>query len=179
MRKFKPPIANGFSTRSVCEGFALLHTHTAQMKAGKCNERFDLALLAGAELSKEDELPAPIRIAALRVLAACTAGWSRAPAWDPGSNSPINSSHLTGPASLSKFHMDTLTGGMTNVVFRCEKVGGINRTVLLRVYGQGTDEFFSRENEMVAFRHLASLGLGPQLLGEFADGRVEVSGAQS
>ena len=149
------------------------------MKAGKCNERFDLTLLAGAELSKEDELPAPIRIAALRVLAACTAGWSRAPAWDPGSNSPINSSHLTGPASLSKFHMDTLTGGMTNVVFRCEKVGGINRTVLLRVYGQGTDEFFSRENEMVAFRHLASLGLGPQLLGEFADGRVEVSGAQS
>ncbi|KAG5191711.1 kinase-like domain-containing protein, partial [Tribonema minus] len=67
--------------------------------------------------------------------------------------------------------MRALTGGMSNAVFCCEK--GAGRRVLLRCYGLNSNAFFDRSAELLAFKYLARNGLGPQLLGEFANGRIE------
>eukprot|EP00904_Undaria_pinnatifida_P013937 jgi/Undpi1/9674/HiC_scaffold_27.g12130.m1 len=69
--------------------------------------------------------------------------------------------------------MKALTGGMTNAVFRCSKPSGDNSTVLLRSYGEGTEMFFSRENELKVAKVLGELGFGPALLATLEDGRVE------
>ncbi|PWA58855.1 choline kinase 1 [Artemisia annua] len=66
---------------------------------------------------------------------------------------------------------------MTNVVYRITwpKNGSENeeRTVLVRVYGEGSDIFFDREEEIRTFESISSHGHGPRLLGQFAEGRVE------
>lgn len=45
--------------------------------------------------------------------------------------------------------------------------------VLLRIYGEGTEVFFNRENEHKIFKTFAERGLGPRLYGIFDGGRVE------
>ena len=64
-----------------------------------------------------------------------------------------------------------VSGALTNRVFVCSSPG--NAHVLLRLYGHGTNVFFSREQEIRTFRALSDLGFGPKLLGEFPDGRFE------
>lgn len=93
-----------------------------------------------------------MKMAALSALRATTPGWE---------------------GVEDSFAMKALTGGMTNAVFRCSKPGGENSTVLLRSYGQGTEMFFSRENELKVFKLLGELGFGPALLATLEDGRVE------
>ncbi|XP_042017193.1 probable choline kinase 1 [Salvia splendens] len=75
-----------------------------------------------------------------------------------------------------------LSGAMTNVVYRLswpikkvdgEDCGGGVRTVLVRVYGDGLDLFFNREEEIRTFECLSEHGYGPKLLGHFKVGRVE------
>ncbi|CAM9774066.1 unnamed protein product, partial [Phaeothamnion confervicola] len=105
-------------------------------------------------------IPETVRAAALRVLRRTTPGWERVSEAEDG-------------VSLSTFRMETLTGGMTNLVFKCTKPGGRNSRVLLRAYGDGNELFFSRHDELAAFKQLAAAGLGPKLLGQFVDGRVE------
>ncbi|CAM9210738.1 unnamed protein product [Scytosiphon promiscuus] len=103
-----------------------------------------------------------IKLSALRALRATTPGWRDA------ENDPKRREEIT-----AGFTMRTLTGGMTNAVFRCSKPGGDNQTVLLRVYGKGTEMFFKREDELRAFKILAGQGFGPQLLATLGNGRVE------
>ncbi|KAG5187225.1 choline/ethanolamine kinase [Tribonema minus] len=149
-----------------------------------CGTRLDLG-----KLDVHGELPESLRTAALRILAACVDGWqcfrdcSTCSPSSKGSSGNSTTFSVKGtspgcpasPVSLCKFHMHTLTGGMSNVVFKCEKGGAVNSKVLLRCYGGGGggDAFLDRKAEMAAFRYLAQAGLGPRLLGEFANGRVE------
>ncbi|KAL1540584.1 casein kinase (serine/threonine/tyrosine protein kinase), variant 2 [Salvia divinorum] len=75
-----------------------------------------------------------------------------------------------------------LSGAMTNVVYTLswpikkvdgDDCGGGVRTVLVRVYGDGLDLFFNREEEIRTFECLSEHGYGPKLLGHFKVGRVE------
>lgn len=70
-----------------------------------------------------------------------------------------------------------LKGAMTNEVFQiswpARKGGGVVRKVLVRIYGQGVELFFNRDDEVKTFECMSNHGQGPRLLGCFADGRVE------
>lgn len=70
-----------------------------------------------------------------------------------------------------------LSGAMTNEVFRIiwpndDKVD-LHRNVLVRIYGEGVEIFFNRDDEIRTFECLSHHGQGPRLLGRFSDGRVE------
>lgn len=60
---------------------------------------------------------------------------------------------------------------LTNRVFRIS--WGNERSVLLRIYGEGMDVFFSREDEIRTFEFMSERGQGPGLLRRFSNGRVE------
>ena len=74
-----------------------------------------------------------------------------------------------------------LKGAMTNEVYQARwattgggaEAGRDARTVLVRVYGEGVDLFFDREDEVRTFEFMSRHGLGPRLLGRFPNGRVE------
>ncbi|CAL4978256.1 unnamed protein product [Urochloa decumbens] len=76
------------------------------------------------------------------------------------------------PAALAVFQ---LKGAMTNEVFRITWPGGEGdpRKVLVRIYGQGVEVFFDRDDEVRTFECMSRHGQGPRLLGRFANGRVE------
>jgi thiamine kinase-like enzyme len=63
--------------------------------------------------------------------------------------------------------VERLSAAMTNCIFL------VNRKVLIRVYGDGTDNLFDREREITIFQILSSTSVGPNLLGKFKNGRVE------
>lgn len=77
----------------------------------------------------------------------------------------------------SKLKADHLSGAMTNVVYRITWPRNNNendeRTVLVRIYGEGSDIFFDREEEIRIFDSISTHGYGPRLLGQFPEGRVE------
>lgn len=68
-----------------------------------------------------------------------------------------------------------MKGAMTNTVYEvrwrteCE----VDRRVLVRVYGDGVDAFFDREEEVRTFECVSKHGQGPLLLGRFPNGRIE------
>ncbi|OQR83976.1 choline/ethanolamine kinase, partial [Thraustotheca clavata] len=74
---------------------------------------------------------------------------------------------------LDDITLTHLSGAMTNVIFSCEKKVGPNRRVLLRVYGAGTEAFFSRREETLVFQQLSHCNMGVGLLAEFGNGRFE------
>jgi hypothetical protein len=47
------------------------------------------------------------------------------------------------------------------------------RKVLVRVYGDGVELFFDRQDELRTFECMSRHGQGPRLLGRFPNGRVE------
>lgn len=69
-----------------------------------------------------------------------------------------------------------LSGAMTNEVFQIiwpTEKGDLHRKVLVRIYGEGVEIFFNRDDEIRTFECLSHHGQGPRLLGRFPDGRVE------
>ncbi|KAJ4701019.1 Choline kinase [Melia azedarach] len=69
-----------------------------------------------------------------------------------------------------------LKGAMTNEVFQINwpaKNNGLLRKVLVRIYGEGVEVFFNRDEEIRTFECMSKHGQGPRLLGRFTDGRVE------
>lgn len=69
-----------------------------------------------------------------------------------------------------------LKGAMTNEVYQIiwkTETGVIPRKVLLRIYGEGVDVFFDRNQEIQTFECMSRNGQGPRLLGRFPNGRVE------
>ncbi|KAJ6998242.1 choline, partial [Populus alba x Populus x berolinensis] len=69
-----------------------------------------------------------------------------------------------------------LKGAMTNEVFQINwptKCGNLDRKLLVRIYGEGVEAFFNRDDEIRTFECMSKHGQGPRLLGRFADGRVE------
>jgi len=71
--------------------------------------------------------------------------------------------------------VNQMKGAMTNTVYEvrwrteCE----VDRRVLVRVYGDGVDAFFDREEEVRTFECVSKHGQGPLLLGRFPNGRIE------
>ncbi|GAB2215444.1 hypothetical protein Droror1_Dr00019829 [Drosera rotundifolia] len=74
-----------------------------------------------------------------------------------------------------------LKGAMTNEVYQIKwarKPNSCNtntshKKVLVRIYGEGVEVFFDREDEIRTFEFLSRHGQGPRLLGRFENGRVE------
>ncbi|KAE9618332.1 putative phosphotransferase with an alcohol group as acceptor [Lupinus albus] len=69
-----------------------------------------------------------------------------------------------------------MKGAMTNEVFQIiwqTKKGDDVRKALLRLYGDGVQIFFNREEEIRAFECISKHGQGPRLLALFTSGRVE------
>ncbi|KAH0449148.1 hypothetical protein IEQ34_022948 [Dendrobium chrysotoxum] len=72
-----------------------------------------------------------------------------------------------------------LKGALTNEVFEINWLaagtgeGERGRKVLVRIYGEGVDVFFNREDEIRTFELMSRHGQGPHLLGRFHNGRVE------
>ncbi|XP_020965484.1 probable choline kinase 2 isoform X3 [Arachis ipaensis] len=69
-----------------------------------------------------------------------------------------------------------LKGAMTNEVFKVKwqtPTGETSQRVLVRMYGEGTEIFFNRDDEIRAFECISKSGYGPRLLGRFANGRIE------
>lgn len=69
-----------------------------------------------------------------------------------------------------------IKGAMTNEVFQIKwptKAETFSRKVLLRLYGEGVEVFFDRNDEIQTFEFISKHGQGPRLLGRFPNGRVE------
>ncbi|BFG40903.1 hypothetical protein CerSpe_271780 [Prunus speciosa] len=77
---------------------------------------------------------------------------------------------------LNALQVIPLKGAMTNEVYQISwptRDGDFSRNVLVRVYGEGVEVFFNRDDEIQTFECMSKHGQGPRLLGRFADGRVE------
>ncbi|KAI9157077.1 hypothetical protein LWI28_016613 [Acer negundo] len=77
---------------------------------------------------------------------------------------------------LNELHVIPLKGAMTNQVFQIKwptKAEKVSRKVLLRLYGEGVEVFFDRDDEIRTFEFMSKHGQGPRLLGRFPNGRVE------
>lgn len=67
-----------------------------------------------------------------------------------------------------------LKGAMTNEVYQIKwPTEGQSRKVIVRIYGEGLDVFFDRDDEIRTFECMSRHGQGPRLLGRFPNGRVE------
>ncbi|GAB4827754.1 hypothetical protein Ancab_034640 [Ancistrocladus abbreviatus] len=69
-----------------------------------------------------------------------------------------------------------LKGAMTNEVYQIKwrtNAGETSRKVLVRIYGEGVEVFFNREDEIRTFEFMSKHGQGPRLLGRFSNGRIE------
>ncbi|KAE8666604.1 putative choline kinase 1 [Hibiscus syriacus] len=77
---------------------------------------------------------------------------------------------------MEEFLVVKLKGAMTNEVFQINwptKHGGLHQKVLVRVYGEGVEVFFNRDDDIRTFECMSEHGQGPKLLGRFPDGRIE------
>ncbi|GLJ18066.1 hypothetical protein SUGI_0318740 [Cryptomeria japonica] len=75
-----------------------------------------------------------------------------------------------------QLEINPLKGAMTNEVFECiwkTRKGKKPRKAIVRIYGEGVDLFFNREDEIKTFECMSRLGQGPRLLGRFPSGRIE------
>jgi len=74
--------------------------------------------------------------------------------------------------SLQDMEIAPLTGGITNQLYLVN-LRPLKTKVIVRVFGEGTDEFLDRRVENVIFANLSSTGIGPKFYGLFGNGRVE------
>ncbi|XP_062175721.1 probable choline kinase 2 isoform X2 [Alnus glutinosa] len=76
----------------------------------------------------------------------------------------------------SELQVFSLKGAMTNQVFQIKwptETKDVSRKVLVRIYGQGVEVFFDRDDEIRTFEFISKHGQGPRLLGRFSNGRIE------
>ncbi|XP_022764689.1 probable choline kinase 2 [Durio zibethinus] len=69
-----------------------------------------------------------------------------------------------------------LKGAMTNEVFQIKwptRTDDVSQKVLVRIYGEGVEVFFDRDDEIQTFEFMSKNGQGPRLLGRFPNGRIE------
>ena len=67
----------------------------------------------------------------------------------------------------------SLSGGITNLLFTLTPKTEALRTVIVRLYGEGTSLFVDRDVENIVFATLSERGIGPKFYGTFRNGRVE------
>ena len=68
-----------------------------------------------------------------------------------------------------------LSGGITNKLYIVKNANApaFDNSVIVRLYGAGTDLIIDRKSENSVFAQLSSRGIGPNFLGLFENGRVE------
>ncbi|GMI90429.1 choline/ethanolamine kinase 2 [Hibiscus trionum] len=69
-----------------------------------------------------------------------------------------------------------IKGAMTNEVFQIKwptRGNDTSRKVVVRIYGEGVEVFFDRDDEIRTFEFMSKYGQGPRLLGRFPNGRIE------
>lgn len=105
-----------------------------------------------SEGNKKDRLPAEAK----KILQSLASGW----------DDIIDSNAL---------QVIPLKGAMTNEVYQIKWPTNTDRSrkVLVRIYGEGVEVFFDRENEIRTFEFMSKKGQGPRLLGRFSNGRIE------
>ncbi|XP_039041878.1 probable choline kinase 1 [Hibiscus syriacus] len=77
---------------------------------------------------------------------------------------------------IEEFDVIPLKGAMTNEVFQIiwpKNHGDRHLKVLVRIYGEGVELFFNRNDEIRTFEYMSNHGQGPRLLGRFPNGRIE------
>lgn len=75
------------------------------------------------------------------------------------------------PSWTLEIHVKRLTGGITNMLLACTH-SPLDETLLVRVYGQGTNLIIDRHREFVLHLVLNSLGLAPPIHARFCNGLV-------
>lgn len=71
------------------------------------------------------------------------------------------------------FRVRALSGGITNCLYQVQRLSRPRESVLVRLYGDGTEALIDRAADTARFALLARLGFGPACYGAFANGRVE------
>lgn len=81
------------------------------------------------------------------------------------------------PLEARKLTLKRISGALTNAVFFVGYEADVQPsppTLLLRVYGPGSENLLSRRTELLILHTLSSLyEMGPHILGTFANGRIE------
>lgn len=75
------------------------------------------------------------------------------------------------PNWTSDIHVKQLTGGITNMLLSCSH-NPSNETLLMRVYGQGTNLIIDRHREFVSHLVLNSIQLAPPIHARFSNGLI-------
>lgn len=75
------------------------------------------------------------------------------------------------PSWTSDIHVKQLTGGITNMLLSCTH-NPSNETLLMRVYGQGTNLIIDRHREFVSHLVLNALKLAPPIHARFSNGLI-------
>lgn len=77
-------------------------------------------------------------------------------------------------ANLHETYIQPCTGGITNKLFKAviKSEGKVVQSVLIRIYGRGTDAIIDRETELRNMRLLCEQGLAGRLYGVFENGFV-------
>lgn len=104
------------------------------------------------EVNKSDRLPAEAK----KILQSLASGWD----------------DIIDPNAIKVI---PLKGAMTNEVYQIKWPTNTERSrkVLVRIYGEGVEVFFDRDNEIRTFEFMSRKGQGPRLLGRFSNGRIE------
>ncbi|OWM78474.1 probable choline kinase 2 [Punica granatum] len=103
---------------------------------------------------------------------------------DAGTRLPIEAkkilhsmaSHWEDVLDSNALQVMPLKGAMTNEVFQIKwptKDEDVSRKVVVRIYGEGVEVFFDRDDEIRTFEFMSKHGQGPRLLGRFSSGRIE------
>lgn len=66
-----------------------------------------------------------------------------------------------------------LRGGITNLLYTLTPMEMEDKTVIVRIYGEGTSLFVDRVTENIVFSSLSDRDIGPKFYGTFQNGRVE------
>ena len=67
----------------------------------------------------------------------------------------------------------SLRGGITNLLYTLTPMEMEEKTVIVRIYGEGTSLFVDRTQENTVFSSLSDRGISPKFYGTFNNGRVE------
>ncbi|XP_030512270.2 probable choline kinase 1 [Rhodamnia argentea] len=78
---------------------------------------------------------------------------------------------------MDSIQVSPLKGAMTNEVYQINwplnDKPDLVKKILVRIYSEGVELFFIRDDEVQTFECISKHGQGPRLLGRFAEGKVE------
>uniref|UniRef100_A0A452ZNU1 Choline kinase N-terminal domain-containing protein n=6 Tax=Triticinae TaxID=1648030 RepID=A0A452ZNU1_AEGTS len=154
------------TTRARARSTRIPHSHFRTRTEDSLRPRVDMVAIEGQSLAETAAVAAPAPAGlpkeARGLLHELAAEWA-----DVADCRALEVVPLKGAMTNEVYQVRWLTGGGE------EKGEGEYRKVLMRVYGEGVEVFFDREDEVRTFECMSRHGHGPRLLGRFPTGRVE------